>query len=79
MRKDLKSGNISYCEYNEETQSLEVGFQSGSVYAYAKVDKEAYEAFIGAKSHGTFLSKNIKGKFKHSKVDKKKKENNGRD
>lgn len=74
----LKSSNLDFCKYDAESKTLEVGFLSGGHYKYLNVDQSTFDKFLNAKSHGTFFAKEIKGKFKDQKVDKKKENQNGK-
>ncbi len=54
--------------YNKEQEKLTVVYLSGAVYDYLKVPDEVYTEMIAARSKGTYLNKNIKGKYTFVKV-----------
>ena len=67
-RKPVDSSNIASMGYNSTTKTLEVEFQSGSVYRYFQVQPKVYREFESADSLGRYLSKNIRDKFPYEKA-----------
>ncbi len=67
-RKPVDSSNIAAIGYDESSQTLEVEFKNGGVYQYFDVHLAEFEAFRDADSLGGYLAKNIKGKYRYSKV-----------
>lgn len=67
-RTPVTSSNISDIGYDEDSQTLEVGFKNGSVYQYAGVPLSEYEGLMSAGSHGTYLAANIKGRYPYTKL-----------
>lgn len=55
---------ISWTEYDEQEQELDVTFKNGAVYTYSKVPKEVYEQFLKAPSQGKFFNANIKETYR---------------
>lgn len=51
------------------TDRLEVEFTNGSIYAYASVPYELFEAMLEADSVGRFLNTHIKGVFAYKQVE----------
>lgn len=67
---DCKSSQMVAHGYDPTTKTLAVRFQSGDTYHYKGVPPEAYANMTKAKSLGSFLHHNIKGKFEHAKQEK---------
>jgi len=69
MKRDpVKSSNLQSVGYDKATQTLEIAFHSGSVYAYQKVLEPIYKQLMRAPSLGTFFSKVIKGQYKYTRI-----------
>lgn len=66
--ENFNSSNISEIRYNSETQVLEVTFHNGGIYEYYDVPDYIASAMKQAPSKGQFLSSNIKGHYRYSKV-----------
>jgi hypothetical protein len=64
----MPSSVIATFVYNPETSRLRVVFVSGMVYDYKNVPASVYEAMRKSGSKGTFLNKEIKGKYKFEKI-----------
>ena len=45
--------------YDPETQTLEIGFNSGKVYQYFDVEREKYDGLMQAPSAGQYFLNNI--------------------
>lgn len=67
-RTAVSSSNIGTIGYEAETQTLEVEFLNGSIYQYAGVSVEEYEAMMNADSKGKYLNANIKGRYSFTKL-----------
>ncbi|KAB2913290.1 MAG: DUF853 family protein [Bacteroidetes bacterium] len=68
---NVTSSTIASIGYDENSQTLEVSFLSGSSYQYFDVPKHVAEEFIENPpegSHGKYLSSNIKGTYRYTKV-----------
>lgn len=70
MKSVKKSSNVESVGYDEATKTLGVKFKSGGLYHHADVPKSVYDGLVGADSVGSHYHAHVKGKFKHSKVDK---------
>ena len=53
------SSNISKVGYDEESQRLDVVFNTGKVYSYEKVPKYIYTGIFEAESPGAFFRKMV--------------------
>lgn len=66
----VESSNMAAVGYDAPSQTLHVQFKGGSHYTHAGVSPEAHAALMAAESKGSHYSKNIKGKFPHTKLEK---------
>ena len=62
-----ESSSINYCDYHENTGTLEIGFRAGTVYHYPDCPKEEYNKLKAAQSAGAHFHSNIR-KYKSIKV-----------
>lgn len=67
-RIPVSSSNVAAVGYDPNTQTLQVEFNSGSIYQYFDVPQTIYEALISAESKGKFLNAQIKGYYRYAKV-----------
>lgn len=67
-RTSVSSSNIASVGYDDDSATLEVEFNNGSVYQYFDVPQHVYQALISAPSVGGYLASNIKGHYRFSKV-----------
>jgi hypothetical protein len=67
-RIPVSSSNVAAVGYDPNTQTLQVEFNSGSIYQYFDVPQTIYEALISAESVGKFLNAQIKGYYRYAKV-----------
>lgn len=64
----FSSSNISSIRYENEQFVLEVTFLNGGIYQYFDVPTHIVADFKQAVSKGEFLAREIKGRFRYSKV-----------
>jgi len=58
--------------YDKEAQELHCRFaENGPLYIYHEVPPEAHAALMAAESRGKHFGQNIKGKYKHTRIDSK--------
>ena len=67
-RIPVVSSNVASGGYDPMTHTLEVEFNSGSVYQYFDVPQGVYDAFMSAESKGGFLNSDIKGVYRYAKL-----------
>ena len=67
-RHQVASSNIRAVGYDAMTQTLEVEFQSGSVYQYYGVPEFMHNEIMHASSKGQFLNQYIKNAYPYSRV-----------
>jgi hypothetical protein len=64
----VTSSNLSSMGYDEDTSTMAVQFNNGSVYSYQDVSKETYETVLHADSVGsTFNQLIVKGGYTYEK------------
>lgn len=67
-RYSVASSNIAAVGYDENTQTLEIEFLSGSIYQYFGVPQNMYDQLMTAGSKGRFLNTYIKNAYPYSRV-----------
>jgi hypothetical protein len=64
----VQSTNVTAIGYDEPSQTLEVEFNTGSVYQYYNVPQHLYDALMQASSKGQFINAYIKNAHSFSRV-----------
>ena len=59
-RIPVDSSNLSSVGYEVSSATLEVEFNSGSIYQYFGVPEYVYQGLIGAGSKGRYFDQNVK-------------------
>lgn len=59
----VRSSNIYSVGYEANTSTLEVEFNSGSIYRYSRVPEQVYEALMSARSHGTYFNDHVRDNY----------------
>jgi hypothetical protein len=59
----LQSSALRSADYDDETQQLDVTFNSGQTYTYERVPAHVFEQLSTASSPGTYFFQNVKGRF----------------
>jgi hypothetical protein len=67
-RTPVESSMIRDVGYDPETETLEIGFNSGTVFQYFDVKPEAYEALMNAGSKGRHFLDNIEPFYAYDRV-----------
>lgn len=67
-RQRVTSSNIASIGYDEETATLEIEFNNGSIYHYFDVPYNVYSELVSAESHGKYLAAHIKGHYRYAKA-----------
>jgi len=67
-RTPVNSSNLRSIGYELETSTLEVEFNTGSVYQYHGVPREAFDSLMQAGSKGAYFNANIKNSYGSSKL-----------
>lgn len=68
-RVRVKSSHMKSMYYYEDTKILEVEFKNSDVYQYFEVPIEVVQHLYHAKSKGKFMHKNIRNKYKCTKIE----------
>ena len=68
IRQPVSSSNIKSVGYDPDSTLLEIEFHDGSIYQYSNVPQSVHTALMAAVSLGSFLHKNIRGKYSYRKV-----------
>jgi hypothetical protein len=64
----MPSSVVAAIDYNFETATLRIVYQTGTVYDYEGVEPVIYEGMKAARSKGTFLNRYILGRYEYKKV-----------
>lgn len=64
----VDSSNVSAIGYDEDSQTLQVEFNSGATYQYFDVPQQVFEGMLDAGSVGQYLNQHVKGVFRYSRV-----------
>lgn len=67
-RTPVESSMIQDIGYDPETETLEIGFNSGTVYQYFEVEQETYDAFMKADSKGRYFLDSVEPFYVYGKV-----------
>lgn len=65
-RQNVSSSNLRSVGYDNLT--LEIEFNSGSIYQYSGVPANIHTALMAASSHGTYFNANIKNIYRFRQV-----------
>ena len=64
----VESSMIYAVGYDEDTQTLEIVFNSGGIYRYADVPPEEYEDLLNADSKGRYFLAHIRDVYEYWRV-----------
>jgi hypothetical protein len=67
-KPEMPSSVIRSYQYHSREQRLRITYVSGAVYDYLGVPAEAYAAMNAYPSKGTFLNREIKGRYPFERV-----------
>lgn len=67
-RRGVVSTNIRSIGYDEESRILEVEYLTGAVYEYHDVPPELYSGLMAAASHGGYLSRHVKNRYRYRRI-----------
>ena len=62
------SSNIEHVAYSPQDRELHVTFKSGGTWVYSGVDRDIYDGMKEAESAGSYLHRNIKGRFGERRI-----------
>ncbi len=64
----VNSSNVAAVGYEEDSQTLQVEFNSGGSYQYFDVPQPIFDGLLNAASVGGYLNDNVKGSYRYSRV-----------
>jgi len=67
-RVPVDSSNIASVGYNDNTNTLEIEFNSGHLYQYFDVPKNIYDELLIADSVGKYFHNHIKGIYRYARM-----------
>lgn len=67
-RKPVDSSNLSSVGYDPASKTLEIEFNSGSIYQYSGVPEYIYNGLMNAPSKGKYLNQNVKTRYDYIKL-----------
>ena len=67
-RQRVRSSNIHSVGYDRETRTLEVEFQTGSIYQYLGVPEDVYDGLMRASSKGSYFHEHIKERYRFRQI-----------
>jgi hypothetical protein len=67
-RKHVSSSNICSIGYESESLTLEIEFNTGSIYQYYAVPAYEHDSLMAASSHGSYFSQHIKDRYRWRKM-----------
>jgi hypothetical protein len=65
-RTSVSSSNIASIGY--EASTLEIEFNSGSIYQYFDVPEAVFNSIMNASSHGQYFNKHIKNVYQYKQI-----------
>ncbi len=68
IRVPVNSTNILSIGYDNESQLLEIEFNTKRVYRYSNVPPHVYGGLMKSSSHGKYFLDHISGAFSHIEV-----------
>ena len=64
----VDSSNIEAIGYDGASRELHVRFLNGATYVYSDVEDGVFEELLQAPSKGSYLNRNIKGRYQYAKL-----------
>lgn len=64
----VSSSNLVAIGYDEASSTLRVEFKTGGNYDYYDVPQREFDGLRTASSHGEYLARNIKGKYRYARA-----------
>lgn len=68
QRTPLNSSMLAYVGYDGERRTLELGFSSGGIYAYLRVESEIHEGLRRAPSAGRYFNERIRDRYEFERT-----------
>ncbi len=67
-RQSVSSSNLRSVGYDNPSSTLEIEFNSGSIYQYLSVPANVHVSLMRASSHGTYFNANIKNVYRFRQI-----------
>ncbi len=67
-REPVQSGSIRSVGYEAETSTLEIEFQTGTIYQYSNVPSQVYDGLMRAPSKGSYLQTQIRSRYPYRQI-----------
>ncbi|MCY3782253.1 MAG: KTSC domain-containing protein [Chloroflexi bacterium] len=67
-RSLVASSNVRSIGYDRDSETLEIEFNSGSIYQYFGVPEQMYDEIMRAPSKGRFVHQYIRNQYAYSRV-----------
>lgn len=67
-RVPVRSSNIASVGYDATSATLEIQFNDGALYQYARVPEQHYRGLIGSGSVGGYFHRYIKRSYRYRQV-----------
>lgn len=67
-RAPVSSSMMQSVGYDSNSQTLEIEFNSGSVYDYLGVPQGEFDAMMNSDSQGKYFNANIRGRYPETKL-----------
>lgn len=64
----VNSTNLTAIGYDESSRTLRVEFRNGGTYDYYDVPRTEFDGLHNATSHGEYLARNIKGRYRYARI-----------
>ncbi|CCH49338.1 KTSC domain-containing protein [Pseudodesulfovibrio piezophilus] len=66
--ENVESSNLAAVGYDEDSSTMQVEFNNGSIYQYFDVPEHVFEELRDADSVGRYFNANVKGVYRYSRV-----------
>lgn len=67
-RISVNSSNLSSVGFDQNSNTLEIEFNSGGIYQYYNVPESKYLELMNAVSHGKYFAANIKNIYRFRQI-----------
>lgn len=67
-RLKVSSSNLASIGYDSSSNTLQIEFNSGTIYNYSNVPEIIYDELMSASSHGKYFHANIRTDFRCRKI-----------
>ncbi len=68
QRQPVSSSGLRDVGYEEDSRTLEIGFQNGRVYQYQDVPPIVHDELLTAASLGSYFQSRIRNQYRHRRI-----------